>query len=214
MYDDDDTKELTNNGTFEAFHNFQGQEDRSAILVGDEEHENTTIKPISSTEFQNQTFPHAYRDEVEHESNNSKVREQEEANETTTLRMSTSLGLTQEDAEYEVTTTDSSIIIETTTFEASTTFSSSIPTTITTNTSKSTNSPVTTTTTTTVKPVCNSDACLDAAHYLTETMNRDADDCTDLYEYVCGNWSSTSDIPDDHVSWGFIEEVGDNLEQQ
>src|ERR1700724_4024210 len=41
------------------------------------------------------------------------------------------------------------------------------------------------------------------------TVDKTADPCTDFYQYSCGNWMKTEQIPPDQASWGTFRELAE-----
>ncbi|XP_034236596.1 neprilysin-2 isoform X1 [Thrips palmi] len=64
------------------------------------------------------------------------------------------------------------------------------------------------------KDVCLTEGCIHTASYLLKTMDLDVDPCDDFYQYACGNFIRTTNIPDDKTSITTFSKINDDLTEQ
>uniref|UniRef100_A0A0K8R7Z1 Putative peptidase family m13 includes neprilysin n=1 Tax=Ixodes ricinus TaxID=34613 RepID=A0A0K8R7Z1_IXORI len=59
--------------------------------------------------------------------------------------------------------------------------------------------------------VCDTEACKERAKMILASMNQTEDPCADFYEYACGNWTKTHEIPDDKSNIGNFQILGEKV---
>ncbi|XP_029824984.2 neprilysin-4-like [Ixodes scapularis] len=60
--------------------------------------------------------------------------------------------------------------------------------------------------------MCKTEACKERAKMMLDSMDQTEDPCTDFYEYACGNWKKTHEIPDDESKFGNFHILDDKVE--
>lgn len=59
--------------------------------------------------------------------------------------------------------------------------------------------------------VCHTDACIERAKLINDSLNTSVDPCSDFYSYACGGWISKHSLPDSASSYGIFEILEDEL---
>jgi len=60
--------------------------------------------------------------------------------------------------------------------------------------------------------VCETETCVVAAESIMSAMDSSADPCEDFYQFACGGWMASNEIPDGKSRWGRFYELRDEVD--
>ena len=61
---------------------------------------------------------------------------------------------------------------------------------------------------------CNKQTCLHAAAYLTRNLDTSVDPCDNFYQYACGGWTATHEVPPDKTTLTVMDEMKQKAEEK